>query len=266
MKLNTLFSLALVAGSIASTTSAEEYQTLIDLNYLKINAPISSFDEEGYFLSGTHFFSPKETIGPLGEFEYINKSSRAFASYSDFDNFDSSTIGGDFITENFLVGASYSESEGFDTKRFNLGYFITENFLINAVAYKPDSFDTEYRYSAQYNHELNGNDYLGFTYTTDDDFDNQSISSTYFTHLGDNQYFKATVSYHDSEFDDFWSTRAAYYFNKTTSVVVGYDDDEDITVGFEHFFNENYALSAEYIESGSNSSTEIYQVTFSARF
>jgi len=266
MKLKHLFPVVLITSSIAATISAEEYQTFVDLSYVNIDTPISSFDEDWYILSATHFFSPKETLGPLSELEYINRSSRAFASYSDFENFDSTTIGGDFISDSFLVGASYSEIGDFDTTSFNLGYFINENFLIKAVAYKPESFDTEYSYSAQYNHQLEGNDYLGFSYTTDDNFDNQSISSTYFTHLGDNQYFKATATYHNSELNDFWSAQASYYFNQMTSVAIGYNDDKDVMVGIEHFFNKNYALKAEYIEGNDDFKSDIYQVTFSARF
>jgi len=259
MKLRYILPLLLTA----STVSANEYQTFASIDYFNVEDQSESFD--AYSLSGQYFFNAKSTLGPLAEFEYINKTSNVFGRYTDIDGFDITSLGGEYFTNNFLFGAEFSFDDNNDLTNLSLGYLINDDFLIKIDATNPEHGDTVYQYSAKYNHQLDNNDYLGFEFTADDDFDNFSYSSTYFTKLQGQGYLKAGINYEDGQFDDFWSVDASYYFNKMTSVSVMLDEDKDYGFGVNHFFNENYSIGANYISANDND-TDVYRINFSARF
>ncbi len=214
-----------------------------------------------------YYFDAKSTLGPLAEFEYINKTSYAVAQYSDSERSDYYTLGGEYFTGNFLIGAGYHSSNDNDASDISLGYLINDDFLIKAKAMNPVNGDPFLHYSARYNYQLDGVDYLGFTVTTDEDFDTQSYSSTYFKQLDDQRFFKGNIYYHDGEWGNTWSASAGYYFNRMTSVSAMFNKNDDYSLGVNHFFNENYSIGGGYSHNKSiNGDYNIYSVSFSARF
>lgn len=257
MKVRFLLPLAL----ISSPLMAEQYTTFAGIDFTQIESDFADVDT--YSLHATHFFSPKETLGPLAEFEYINHASNVYASYFDADEIDGFSIGGDYINEQFLIGASYREVEDFDSTNLRLGYFFSEDFIVELNATEPDGGDTFYSYTARYNHQLEGNDYLGFSFTADEDFENFAYQGTYFVKLQGDSWVKTSLSYADGEGDDSWNLGVDYYFNEKTSLFAGIGNDDIYEVGARHYFNRNYAIEFSY--SDQDGDIETIELNFIAQ-
>lgn len=257
------------ALSASSSVFANEYQTFAELNYLSLDVEGNGENENGngYSLSFNHFFDKKQSLGPLSEFDYINRESHAFAAYYDFEDDSAFAIGGNYFAGRFLIGATYEDNDDYDSKSFSLGYLISRDFLVKVTATDPDFSDTSYNLSAQYNHQLDGNDYLGFTYSTDEEFDYQSISGTYFTRLEGERYLKLEAAYYDSDFDDTWEIGASYYLNNMTSVSLGTSEESDYTLGARHFFNNNFSIQADYFTTEEfGVEVDLWQIGVTAQF
>ena len=250
----------------ATTVSANEYQTFINFDYLDSTSSGSAVEHKS--LSGTHYFSGKESLGPLGEFEFINRTTNIFANYQDDGDFDSYSIGGEYFAGDFLFGASHRDLDGFDVNSFTLGYLINDDFLVKAELVDPKGSGSIFQYTAQYNHQLGGNDYLGFSYTTDEDFDTHRLGSTYFTDLGGSTYFKASLHYHDFDGEDYVAAQGSYYFNKMTSVSIGFDDEKNYNFNVEHYLNKNYAINLGYYDSRDSNQEDsgAYRINLTAQF
>jgi hypothetical protein len=260
MKLKFIVPLLLTASTVAS---ANEYQTFTNLNYSNIETPIADYD--GYSLGVRYFFDAKSTLGPLAEFDYINTTSSLFGGYADFEGNDEFTFGGEYFAGNFMIGTAFNSEADDDPSSLTLGYLINKNFIVKLNSSRPFGDDSTYSYHAQYNHQLDGNDYLGFSFTTDDDFDYQSYSATYFTKLAGQGYLKANVSYRDGLNNSHLSTSTSYYFNDMTSVSLMLDEDSNYGFGVNHFFNETYSIGGNY-SSADDDDIDIFRVNFSARF
>ncbi len=246
----------------ASTVSANEYQTFTSFNYTNTDDSL-----DVYSLDVQHYFDAKSDLGPLGQFEYINTTSSLFGSYYDSDYTETTELGGEYFSDNFLIGARFSRSYDMNASSISLGYLVNDDFLIKAQAINPINGDTFFNYSAKYSHQLDGVDYLGFSVSTDEDFNTQSYSSTYFKQLDNQSFFKGNIFYFDGERVSFWSANVSYYFNKITSVLMSFDENEDYGLGVNHFFNENYSIRGNYSHNRSISGDYyIYSVSFSARF
>jgi len=267
MKLLTLSALIFASTSAMAT----DYNSFSSINYLKLNN--DTVNSDTYGASSVYFLNKKTTLGPLNEFEYINKSSNIFGGFTDGDNANAYQLGGELFIDKWLVGGSYNyldkDNGNDDAYSLKLGYLINDNFLIKAQATRNNG-DTLYNFSAAYNVQLNDQDYVGFTYNTDDKFDAQTVSSKYFAALGSNNYVTAGLSYtrNDNSSNNLIASMG-YYFNPNTSVSVSYDDDDDYTISGKHFFNKNYALSVGYSSNASTNDNEdydLYSVNFTAQF
>lgn len=246
---------------IVPIASANEYQTFINLDYTNVDTPL--IDLDSYSISAIHFFEPKESLGPLGEFEYINTTNNIFSNYRNIDNFDSSGLGGELFLGNVLVAASFNQTDDFNVSNLSLGYLVNDDFLVKARSINPEQGETVYFYSAQYAHQLGNNNYIGFTYETDENFDNHLLSGTYFTSLGGGKYFKANLNYSHSKYDDYWSVDSSYYFNDMTSVSLQLNEDNDYGVNVEHFLSKRYAVKLGYFNGDD---VDSYQIGFTAQF
>lgn len=274
MKTKTLFPLLL--ASAVTAAHAEEYQSITDFDYSRTE--IGSFKTDQYTLGSTYYFTPRMTMGPLKEFEYINRSSNVFGGYSyfdtDFDNVDSAIVGGEYFAGNLLVGGAYQNTEDQDAYYASVGYLASPDLLFRVDAEKFEDQDTDYFASAQYNHRLGGSDYLGFTLRVDDDLDYRELSSKYFAEFGRGSYIALSLNYAslDGDYvsvggdDNTWSTKADYYFNKATSVGLGYDKDDNYLVDFSHFFQENIALELAYSSNADDSDLDTYTLGLRAQF
>ncbi|MGL6160958.1 putative porin [Microbulbifer sp.] len=238
----------------AASAAAESYQSISEAKYIntETDTPFGSVDTDQVNIDTTYYFSPLETRGPLKEFDYIIKSSKVSAAYSYLDteggDTDALGVGGEYFAANgFVVGGSYIDSDGADLHTLSAGYLFTPSFLATVRRAKVEGGDAVYFADLRYNHELGGSDYIGFNFSTDDDFDSRTLSSKFFKDLGGETWFVADASYtSNDDFDNNWDIGAEYYFSKETSVGIGYNKAETFDLGVSHFFNRNIAGSLAY--------------------
>ena len=250
-----------LAGSAAVT--AEEYQLFTELRASHID-----YDSDNtWSVNGSYFFDKKQTLGPLDQFEYINKVTNVNAAFSRFDDENFWAVGGEYFAENNLVvSARYTENAGFHATTVGIGYLVSDNFIVRAQAAKPEEGDTRYLFSASYNHQLQGNDYVGFTAHTDEEFDQYGISSKYFASLGADRFIALGVSLKEDFDRSTWATNADYYFSKMTSVGVSYDKDDNYSLNTKHFFNQNWALEAGFGSNADTSDAKVYSLSVTGQF
>ncbi|WP_323846191.1 putative porin [Microbulbifer magnicolonia] len=238
---------------LSATVAAEQYTSITEADYIQTDTGFADIDQ--LLIGSTYYFAPKETLGPLKEFEYINKVTNIFGGYSyadsDFGDADSLAVGGEYFAANgFVVGGAMLESDGGDMLSASLGYLFTPNFLMSLEAVDVEDADSELFVNARYNHQLNGTDYIGFDVSVDDDLDSKTVSSKYFTEFAGGRYLAAEVSVNDTDDTDlFWAGNVEFYFNQNTSVGFGYDDADSYELNATHFFNRNVAAKVAY---GSN--------------
>lgn len=249
----------------ATAVSAEEYQLFTELRADHVR--VSGDKETLWSLDGTYFFDKKQTLGPLDQFEYINKVSNVSASFARAYDDNSYGIRGEYFAENnFVVSASHQRSGDFDVTSLGLGYLISDDFIVRVQAVKPEGEDTSFQFSASYNHQLQGNDYLGFTATVDDEFDFFTISSKYFASLGDERFITIGAAIADNDGDTSWAAEADYYFSKMTSVGVSYNKQDSYSLNAKHFFNLNWALEAGFGSNADNSDLKVYSLAVIGQF
>ena len=122
--------IATSATSMPPVVSANDDQTFANVNYLSWDVQGAPNENDGYQISGQHYFSAKDNLGPLGEFEYINKDSNVYGRYSDVEDYSATTIGGEYFNGNFLIGGGHhSDDDDFDSNMFSIGYLFNENIL-----------------------------------------------------------------------------------------------------------------------------------------
>lgn len=235
----------------SSFVVAEEYRSFSDVDYS--HTETGPFELDELIIGSTWYFDTKESLGPLTEFEYINRTSNIFGTYSRFDateTFDAAVLGGEYFAGNVLLGGSYRILDEFDVFSGTVGYLFTSNILVSLDAVKAEDIDTDYFVSARYNHQLRGNDYIGFNVSTDVEFDTKALSSRYFTRLGGENYLAAEVSYtFADDAEDFWALDGDYYFSKRTSLGLGIAKNEVYSLDLAHFFNDNIAVELGYTTS-----------------
>lgn len=302
------FSIAptLAAILLSNAVLAESYQSFSAINYSHNKSSFGSTDyrteskSDSFALYSQYFFDERQALGPLNEFDYINKSSNFYASLSNGEasasyngnnvygnsNQKQLNIGGQWITHKIIVGASYSHSRSdltFDNYTSDnsdnyysasLGYFLLDDLVVRADYNDGGDGDDSFSYAASYNLQLDNTDYIGFSYNVDEDFDIHQLSSRYFLGLSEDSYLVLggdyTVDNSDDYFaDDSWSINSSYYFNSRTSVSVYYSDDDLYTVGARYFINKNYSVQAGY-HSVANDKNDVesdgYSLSFMAQF
>jgi hypothetical protein len=299
---------SLAAILLSNTVLAESYQSFSAINYSHNKSSFNRTNvndenkSDSISLSSQYFFDERQALGPLNEFDYINKASNVYAylsnsdseysasyndqNYSTDDNNQNVSIGGQWITHNVIVGASYSHHRydvttndySFDMSdnyySASLGYFLLDDLVVRADYNDGGDGDDFFSYSARYNWQLAGTDYIGFSYNVDEDFDIHQLSSRYFVSLTDESYLVLGGNYtfdnRDNWLaDDTWSINSSYYFNTKTSVSVYYGEDDYYGVNANYFINNNYAVNLGY-NSVNNDKDEAesdgYHLGFTAQF
>jgi hypothetical protein len=259
---------AAVILSTSMVASANEYQWFSELSYSNIDAGGGSVD--ALSIEGQYFFDKKKALGPYNEFEYINKVSNIDASYTNvgLGDYHVAEASGELFVDSFLFGIGLSDNDYVDNpSELSIGYLFSDDFLVRVDAIDQGEEDTLYNISASYNHEINATDYIGFTLQTADNTDVVSLSSKYFTHLGDDNYLSAEFSYVDTDLDNYWSLGGSYYFTKATSVFASLDDNDLYEVGARHYFDQNVALYGSFSSQDENGlDIETYTIGLTAQF
>ncbi|WP_445360825.1 putative porin [Microbulbifer sp. EKSA005] len=251
------FSLAVLPLLLLSVTAdAEEYNSITTAGYSSLDYDLDilggKFDLDGnkFLAETTYYFSGKETLGPLKEFEYINKVSNVSAAFfhNEVDNnTDNCAVTGEYFSQNGLIfGLDLTEINHRNIDTVALGYLFTPNFLLE-LSHTDFESDKETYVEFRYNYPLSGADYIGFDFVSDDGLDVAVFSSKYFTSLGGGRYLTTELSYADYEGDDdYWQIGADYFFSQSTPFGMKLDEKDDMKLAFTHFFSRNIALEAAY--------------------
>ncbi|MEO2266516.1 putative porin [Pseudoalteromonas pernae] len=260
-------SIAIASILFSGAAAAQSYQSITDLEYV-------NFDSDDYVsLQSKYYFAPKQVLGPLDQFEYINKTTNVYGGIADDEWATQYNVGGEYFFNNFVVGASYVNADYDNVRGDHDGYTMSFGYLVNKdLLFKVDRIDYEgsdavYFFSGQYNHQLNATDYIGFTARVDDEFDYREVSGKYFTDLQNGNYLTLEATVIDVEDGDFgWMLGSNYYFSKATSVFVNFSKDDDYGFGAEHFFTPNFSLTAGYANNWDDSNEDQYYLKATAQF
>ncbi|WP_226644044.1 putative porin [Microbulbifer variabilis] len=235
---------------LATGVTAEEYKSITTLNYSDLEysyhdhyySPMGwPYPTSGYgvwerkvktsTVGTTYFFGGKETLGPLKEFEYINKVNNISAHFTrledsaDYwwrkDNHQNSfSTKGEYFAENGVVlSTEVLNQRDKDVYSQSVGYLFTPNLLVKLnysdfeydIKYKTFSVDEEFpswtsrhfkfdeeefSLTAQYNHQLSDTGYLGFTVNVGEETDDHTLSSKYFVDFGNDKYLSVEAKYY----------------------------------------------------------------------
>lgn len=121
-KLAVIISSILLSGAATAAAAADSYNSVSNLGYQFTD----SNNDDQFSIDSTYYFSPKDTLGPYDQFEYINKESNVFGAYTDNDASDLTLIGGEYFYKDVVFGASYENSDfgsNNESFAFTAGYF-----------------------------------------------------------------------------------------------------------------------------------------------
>lgn len=257
--------LPVIALTAAAAVTAEEYQVFTGLNV--DHTRFSGSNETNWQLNGQYFFDKKQTLGPLDQFEYINRVTNVKASANRAFGENGLSVGGEYFIDNkFMVSAGIERLDGDNNLSAGIGYLISDNFIVKAEIDKQENVSASYVFSASYNHQLADNDYIGFSAQTDEEFDVYGVSSKYFAALADGRYVAAGVSIVHADSSTYWEVDADYYFSKMTSVGVSYNKVDTYKVAAKHYFDQNWALQFAYSGNTEFSSLKMYSVGVIGQF
>lgn len=248
----------IISGLLLSSAAhaADSYQSISNLNYTDTD------NNDTISVDSTYYFSPKSTLGPYDQFEYINKQSNVFGGYADDDFGDVTAIGGEYFVEDFVVGASYQNADynsNNELYTLSAGYFFNPDLLAKVRFVDQKDGDNVTFFSLAYNHMLNDTDYVGITVESDDDFDSRSVAAKYFVDLQQGNYLTVEGTFVSlDEADDQWNVETNYYFSKATSVFASYDKEDNYSFGAQHFINKNIGLKVGYGNNADDSDNDAY--------
>ena len=248
----------IISGLLLSSAAhaADSYQSISNLGYK------DSDNNDTISVDSTYYFSPKSTLGPYDQFEYINKQSNVFGGYADDDFGDVTAIGGEYFVEDFVVGASYQNADynsNNESYTLSAGYFFNPDLLAKVRFVDQKDGDNVTYFSLAYNHMLNDTDYVGITVESDDDFDSRLVAAKYFIDLQQGNYLTVEGTFESiDEADDQWNVETNYYFSKATSVFAAYDKEDNYSFGAQHFINKNIGLKVGYGNNADDSDYDAY--------
>ena len=248
----------IISGLLLSSAAhaADSYQSISNLGYADTD------NNDTISVDSTYYFSPKSTLGPYDQFEYINKQSNVFGGYADDDFGDVTAIGGEYFVEDFVVGASYQNADynsNNESYTLSAGYFFNPDLLAKVRFVDQKDGDNVTFFSLAYNHMLNDTDYVGITVESDDDFDSSSVAAKYFVDLQQGNYLTVEGTFVSlDEADDQWNVETNYYFSKATSVFAAYDKEDNYSFGAQHFINKNIGLKVGYGNNADDSDNDAY--------
>ncbi|BDX07523.1 putative porin [Planctobacterium marinum] len=248
------FKVTMLSLLLASGASAQTVNTVVDV-YSNDN---NDFEDIG--ISAIHYFQGRQTRGPLDQFSLINSNSFISAGYVKSNFVKNTAVGGQWHSDTgVFLGAGYSRfdsrsdlSGDIDREIYSgtLGYQASERWSVSATVMDAEGADNVVMFDANYEHDLGNNDYLGFSYRTNDDTDFHNLGMSYFSTLENGQYLILNANYSDYDGgEESWDVGAEWYFNEGTSVFANIGDEDAWQLGAQHYFTQNWAIAASVSDS-----------------
>ncbi len=271
----TLSLATLAAITFSQKAVAEDYQTFFGASVtsnkttVKVAESSTSESREAWNLNAQYYFDARPTLGPLAEFDFINQQSRISAGLFGVSGSRQYSLGGEYIMDSLVFSGTtaYDSDSSSEFTSIGFAYFINKDFKLSISRESNDGlgglFDSDesvFNFGADYVYQMQGNDYVGVSYNTDEDFFLQSINTKYFTALSGGRYLTidATLNVFDDDFfsDERLDLGASYYFNDYTSIGAGFNligDDDSYSLFARHFFNKRSSILLSYTNNESES-------------
>ncbi|WP_024605560.1 MULTISPECIES: putative porin [unclassified Pseudoalteromonas] len=253
--------LAVIISSIllsSTAAAADSYNSISNLSYK------NSDNNDTVAVDSIYYLSPKKTLGPYDQFEYINKQTNVYGGYADDDSDDVTKVGGEYFINEFVVGASYENTDldsGSNRELYKLtgGYFFDPDLLAKVTLVENKDGDDYALFDLAYNYMLNSTDYVGVTLTSDDDFDYRAVAAKYFIDLQQGNYLTFEGKYESiDDAENQWVAETNYYFSKATSVFANYNKQDTYSFGAQHFINKNIGVKVGYENNADDSDNDAY--------
>ncbi|MCC2616781.1 putative porin [Aestuariibacter halophilus] len=202
-------------------------------------------------LSAQHFFTARQSLGPYAEFNYMINESFIGAQYLDVDaGYSFKGITGEAFIGDVIVGASYTDQNGVsgEDKTVMLGYRVNNQLQFRARLLDTD--DDNVALSARYQHDLNGDSYIGFEASTVTETDNYSLSGKYFTPLANGRFLALRAGVDLIKHgDDVYFVGGDYYFDQHLSVGGAVGSDDLVSLNVNYYLNQNLSARLSYTDS-----------------
>lgn len=219
MKIKALAAAVVMTMSSANVL-ADTYQFDLGANYT--HADVDGFGSDGFFGAyARYYFSPVNTTNrPLAEAAFLGKSSNV----------------------------TLSTAEDFDVVRLDAEVYIPNSiFYIGATATRTDYGNgSDNDWSARVG--ITPVDGLLITTSFNDDDYDLNLQAKYITALGGGNFLNVEGYFVDADSTNFFGVSADFYFDRTFSVGVAYEDigDDVFTVRTRKFFTETFSGEVTY--------------------
>jgi len=258
-----LMPLSLLALCCAATANAEQStskQWFNSVSYSKYNS--NDFSTDSYSLSTRYYFEEQQSSGVWDDYGYLDTDSNIGLNYFNSDGYNGKSIFGEGFYGNAFATLSLPDIGDADNYSLGLGYLFADSLKVSVTVSDYKDSDTNYLFKAQYNHQINDTDYIGFTAKTDDEVEYWELSSRYFAHLYDESYIAIDTFYYDDSVGSIFYVLANYYFNKNIAVGIG-SNDSDLIIEGKYFINDSYYFTASYTD---NNNYDQYNIRFVSQF
>lgn len=258
-----LIPLSLLAMSCSLPVIASEPRTHQWFNTATYNTLKNTInDNDSVALSSHYYFAPQQHSGVWDDFGYLDTDTNIKLDYLNADDADNFGLFAEGFYNNWFASIELADLGETDDYSLGLGYVFAQSLKVSVRLAEFKAADTIYWFKAQYNHQLNDTDYLGFTIETDDDIDAWNASTRYFHRLSHERYVSVDLAYEDNGVDSVFSGMANYYFNRNVAIGAGVTDSH-LQLEAKYFINSQYYFTAHFsdVEEG-----EQYAAKFVAQF
>ncbi|MEI8706040.1 putative porin [Pseudoalteromonas sp. B62] len=161
----TLLTLSCTAS--ANAEQSESKQWFNSINYAKIDSDY--YSDDVYGLSTHYYFEEQQNSGVWDDYGYLDTDSNIGLNYFNSDSYSGKGIFGEGFYGNAFATFELPNIGDADNYSLGLGYLFADSLKVSVRMLDYEYSDTVYLFKAQYNHEINDTDYIGFTVETDDE-------------------------------------------------------------------------------------------------
>lgn len=257
-------SLLVLSATLSVSAKAEQTDSRQQFNTVQYNTlENSTYDFDATLLSSHYYFAPQQHSGVWDDFGYLDTDTNIKLDYYNSDvNENFSLYGEGFFYDNWFAAAEIFDLSETGDFSVGAGYLFNDALKLSVRLEEYEDFDSSDWVKAQYNHQLNSTDYIGFTAETDDEVQVWNLSSRYFARLANDGYLAIDAGYNHSDFDSVFSALASYYFNRHLALGAGVDDS-NLLVEAKYFIDSQYYFTANFTDFDHG---DLYTVEFVAQF